>query len=100
MSLSAGRMELDNNRIENAIRPTAVGNKNWLFIGAADAGKKSAILDTILESCRRRDIDPSAYLRDVLTRLPRATNHNVHELTPENRAKAHTGSGKRYAAVA
>ena len=52
------------------IRPTALGKKNWLFLGDADAGQRSAILYTIIESCRCRGIDPYAYLRDVLTRLP------------------------------
>lgn len=98
--LSAGRVEIDNNFVENAIRPSAIGKKNWLFIGGAEAGKKTAILYTVLESCRRRGIDPLAYLHDVLTRLPRATNHSVHELTPENWAKAHAASRQQYAAAA
>ncbi|MFM8764756.1 MAG: transposase [Spartobacteria bacterium] len=98
--LSAGRVEIDNNFVENAIRPSAIGKKNWLFIGGAEAGKKTAILYTVLESCRRRGIDPLAYLHDVLTRLPRATNHNVHELTPENWAKARAASRRQYAAAA
>ena len=86
--LEDGRLEIDNNLVENAIRPTALGKKNWLFIGQAHAGQKSAILYTIIESCRRRGIDPQAYLRDVLTRLPFATNWTVQELTPENWARA------------
>jgi transposase len=98
--LTAGRVEIDNNLVENAIRPSAIGKKNWLFIGAAEAGKKTAILYTIVESCRRRGIDPLAYLHDVLTRLPRSTNHTVHELTPENWAKARSASKKQYAAAA
>ena len=98
--LTAGRVEIDNNLVENAIRPSAIGKKNWLFIGAAEAGKKTAILYTIVESCRRRGIDPLAYLHDVLTRLPRYTNHTVHELTPENWAKARAASQKQYAAAA
>lgn len=98
--LTAGRVEIDNNHIENAIRPSAVGKRNWLFIGAAEAGKKTAILYTIVESCRRRGIDPLAYLHDVLTRLPRYTNHTVHELTPENWTKARASSQKQYAAAA
>jgi hypothetical protein len=85
--LADGRVEIDNNLVENAIRPTALGKKNWLFIGAAEAGERGAILYTIIESCRRRDIDPYAYLKDVLTRLPRMTNHQVHEVTPEAWAK-------------
>jgi len=98
--LTAGRVEIDNNHIENAIRPSAVGKKNWLFIGAAEAGKKTAILYTLVESCRHRGIDPRAYLHDVLTRLPRTTNHTVHELTPENWAKARAAATKTHAAAA
>ncbi len=59
--------------VENAIRPTALGKKNWLFIGAAHAGERRAVIDTIIESCRRHGIDPYAYLRDALSRLPSMT---------------------------
>ncbi len=83
-----GRLEIDNNLIENAIRPTAIGKKNWLFIGEAQAGARSAILYTIIECCRRRGLDPFTYLRDVFTRLPSATNWQVKDLTPEAWAKA------------
>lgn len=86
--LRDGRVEIDNNLVENAIRPTALGKKNWLFFGDADSGQRSAILYTIIECCRRRGINPFEYLRDVLTRLPHATNWTVAELTPENWAKA------------
>src|SRR5687767_2199775 len=82
-----GRLEIDNNRIENAIRPTAIGKKNWLFIGDAQAGERSAIIYTVLESCRRRGLDPFAYLREVFTRLPSMTNWQVKDLTPEAWAK-------------
>ena len=87
--LTDGRIEIDNNGVENAIRPTAIGKKNWLFIGAADAGQRGAILYTIVESCRRRGIDPLAYLRDVLTRLPKMTTSHIPGVTPEAWAKAH-----------
>lgn len=86
--LTDGRVEIDNNLVENAIRPTALGKKNWLFMGDADAGERGAILYTVIESCRRRGIDPYAYLKDVLTRLPTMTNHQVHEVTPAVWAKA------------
>ncbi|HEY1424951.1 MAG TPA: IS66 family transposase [Candidatus Acidoferrum sp.] len=87
--LQDGRVEIDNNLVENAIRPTAIGKKNWLFIGEADAGERSAILYTIIESCRRRGIDPYAYLRDVLTRLPRMTNRQIPNVIPSAWGKAH-----------
>ena len=77
-----GRVEIDNNPCERSIRPTAVGKKNWLFIGEAHAGNRSAIVYTLIECCRRRGIDPFAYLKDVLTRLPGATNWTIGELTP------------------
>jgi hypothetical protein len=80
--LEDGRVEIDNNLVENAIRPTALGKKNWLFIGEADAGDRGAILYTIIESCRRRGVEPFAYLKDVLTRLPQMTNKQVPELLP------------------
>jgi transposase len=80
--LKDGRIEIDNNLVENAIRPTAIGKKNWLFIGEANAGERSAILYTIIESCRRRHLDPYAYLRDVLTRLPHMTNWKIPEVVP------------------
>jgi transposase len=83
-----GRMEIDNNLVENAIRPTALGKKNWLFIGAAHAGERGAIIYTIIESCRRRGLDPYAYLRDVLTRLPSMTTSQIKDVTPAAWAKA------------
>jgi len=86
--LGDGRVEIDNNLVENAIRPTALGKKNWLFVGEANAGQRGAIVYTIIECCRRRRIDPYSYLRDVLSRLPHMTNHQVPEVTPEAWAKA------------
>jgi transposase len=86
--LDDGRIEIDQNLVENAIRPTALGKKNWLFIGDAEAGQCSAILSTIVECCRRRGLDPFAYLRDTLTRLPKATNWQIESLTPKAWARS------------
>lgn len=87
--LGDGRVEIDNNLVENAIRPTALGKKNWLFVGEANAGQRGAIIYTIIECCRRRGLDPYTYLRDVLTRLPYMTNRQIPEVTPQAWAKAH-----------
>jgi len=76
--------------VENAIRPTALGKKNWLFVGEAAAGDRGAILYTLIECCRRRSIDPYAYLKDVLTRLPKMTNHQIHAVTPAAWTKTQT----------
>jgi len=78
-----GEVEIDNNGIENSIRPTAVGKKNYLFIGSPRAGHMSAIFYSIIESCRRHDINPAEYIRDVLERLPSCSNQNVHKLVPK-----------------
>jgi len=86
--LANGRVEVDNNLVENAIRPTALGKKNWLFFGDANAGQRSAIIYTIIENCRRHGLDPYAYLRDVLTKLPKLTNRQIGDLTPAAYAKA------------
>jgi hypothetical protein len=86
--LDDGRVEIDNNLVENAIRPTAIGKKNWLFVGDADAGERSAIIYTLIESCRRRGLDPYAYLREVLARLPRMTNWQIPEVMPEAWSKS------------
>ena len=86
-----GQTRIDNNLTEQAIRPTKLGAKNWLFIGHPDAGHRAAIIYTILEKCRRHKVEPLAYLDDVLRRLPGMTNHEVAEakMTPPDWAKAH-----------
>lgn len=89
--LGDGRVEIDNNTVENAIRPTAVGKKNWLFVGDGEAGDRGAILYTVVESCRRRGIDPYAYLRDVLERIPATLDTDLDSLTPAGWAAARAG---------
>ncbi len=86
--LDNGLVEIDNNLVENSIRPTAIGKKNWLFIGAKEAGWRSAVIYSLIESCRSRGMDPYEYLRDVLTRLPSMTNWQIPEVTPQAWAAA------------
>jgi transposase len=86
--LDDGRVEIDNNGVENAIRPTALGKKNYLFFGDAESGETSAILYTIIESARRRGLDPEAYLKDVLTSLPSMKQTKLETVTPAAWAKA------------
>lgn len=84
-----GQTRLDNNLVENAIRPTALGKKNWLFIGHPDAGRRAAILYSLIVSCLRHAKDPGAYLRDVLSRLPTMSNQDdLDALTPRRRQLA------------
>jgi hypothetical protein len=95
--LDDGRVEIDNNLVENAIRPTALGKKNWLFVGEASVGDRGAILYTVIESCRRRGLDPYGYLREALTRLPQMTNRQIPEITPEAWSKTQDCSLRRTA---
>jgi transposase len=96
--LKDGRVEIDNNLVENAIRPTKLGAKNWLFIGAEHAGAKSAIIYTLVENCRRLGINPRDYFEDVLTRLPGMMQREVVSLTPANWLKARSGKSQNQAA--
>lgn len=83
-----GRLEIDNNLVENAIRPAALGRKNWLFIGAEEAGWRSAVIYSLIQSCKAHGVEPYAYLKDVLTRLPTMTNHQIPTVTPKAWANA------------
>lgn len=80
--LEDGRYELDNNLVENAVRPVAVGRKNYLFLGHPDAAWRSAVIYSLVISCKRRGIDPALYLTDVFRRIPAMTNHQVKDLLP------------------
>ncbi|MCB9913470.1 MAG: transposase [Planctomycetes bacterium] len=86
--LDHGEVEISTNLVENAIRPTALGKKNWLFFGSPEAGQRSAVIYTLIENCRMHGVEPYAYLKDVLTRLPTTTNRQVAQLTPLNWQKA------------
>jgi transposase len=92
--LSDGRAEIDNNLVENAIRPSAIGKKNWLFISDVKAGERSAVFYTLIANCHREGLNASEYLTELFERLPKATNHTVHELTPKAWA-AQKGEAKK-----
>jgi len=80
--LDHGVVEIDNNSVENAIRPCALGKKNWLFIGDVKAGPRSAIFYSLLGSCLRRGLNPRAYLQWLFTRIAFEGTHAPHTLTP------------------
>ena len=80
--LSDGRIEIDNNWCEGAIRPLALGRKNWLHVGSPEAGPKIAAIASIVETCRRLDINLRDYLRDVLPKLGDWPMNRVGEFTP------------------
>ena len=83
--LQHGEIEIDNNLIENGIRPTAVGKKNWLFVGGETTGQRAAIIYTVVECAKRHGHNPEAYLTDVLERLPAMNNQDdLTVLLPAN----------------
>lgn len=92
--LADGRVEVDNNLVENAIRPVALGRKNHLFIGSPEAGDRSATLYSLLVSAKAQGVDPQAYLRDLIERLPRAKTSELDALTPANWARAYKAAQK------
>ncbi|ETD53062.1 hypothetical protein X778_12950 [Pseudomonas aeruginosa VRFPA07] len=82
--LDDGNLPIDNNWIENQIRPWALGRANWLFAGSLRSGQRGAALMTLIQSARLNGHDPYAYLKDVLTRLPTQKASALAELLPHN----------------
>ena len=84
-----GRFCIDNNLVENAIRPLALGRKNFLFCGNHDAAVRAAIVYSLVDSCKALGVDPREWMEDVLLKIPGNENkHDVlRELLPDRWAK-------------
>jgi transposase len=78
----SGDLPIDNNPVENAIRPIAIGKKNWLFAGSERAGKRAAAIQSLIGTARLNGLDPAAWLRDTLEKLPAWPNSRIDELLP------------------
>ncbi len=74
-----GHLPMDNNPVENAIRPIAVGKKNWLFTGPERAGKRAAAIQTLFGTAQLNSLDPAKWLNDILTKLPTWPNSRIDE---------------------
>jgi transposase len=81
------RLNIDNNPVENAIRPVAIGRKNYLFAGSHEAAQRAAMIYSFFNTCRLHKINPYEWLKDVLENIHRCTSSNLHELLPQNWAK-------------
>ena len=77
-----GRLPIDNNPVENIIRPIAIGKKNWLFTGSERAGKRAAAIQTLLGTAKLNGLDPAPWLRDTLEKLPTCLNSEIDSLLP------------------
>ena len=82
--LDDGTIEIDNNAAERAIRPVALGRKNWLLAGSDRGGERAAAMLSLIETARLNGLDPEAYLRDVLTRIADHPINKIAELLPWN----------------
>lgn len=78
-----GRLQLDNNYIENAMRPIALGRKNFLFAGSNEGGKRLALFYSLLESCKKQQVNPWDYLKDVLERIPTVKTSQLRDMLPD-----------------
>jgi transposase len=79
-----GRIEIDNNAAERAIRGIALGRKNYLFAGSDTGGDRAAAIYSLIETCKLNAIDPEAYMRDILARIPDHKINRIDELLPWN----------------
>ena len=86
--LDDGAVPIDNNQIENLIRPWALGRSNWLFAGSLRSGKRAAAIMSLIQSARMNGHDPYAYLKDVLTQLPTQRASEIERLLPHSWAPA------------
>jgi len=75
---------IDNNWVENQIRPWALGRSNWLFAGSLRSGQRAAAIMSLIQSAKLNGHDPYAYLKDVLRRLPTQKNNAIEELLLHN----------------
>jgi hypothetical protein len=80
--LDDGDLPIDNNWVENRIRPIALGRQNWLFAGSLRSGKRAAAVMSLIHSAKLNGLDPYGYLRDVLERLPTQPASRIAELLP------------------
>jgi transposase len=88
--LDDGDLSIDNNRAERAMRPLAIGRKNWLFVGSPRAGDRAAILASLVASCKDNGVEPWAYLRGVFARMARQPGDDeLDQLLPERWLEAH-----------
>jgi len=77
-----GNLPIDNNPVENTIRPIALGKKNWLFAGSERAGKRAAAIQSLFATAKLNGIEPAAWLKDTLEKLPVWTMRRIDELLP------------------
>jgi hypothetical protein len=82
--MTDGRFEIDNNLIENAIRPIAIGRKNHMFAGSHDAAKQAALINSLVTTARHHDVNPEEYLEYVIQNISYYPYHKLADQLPQN----------------
>ena len=90
--LDDGRLCMSNNAAERELRPIAVGRRNWTFAGSDEGGRRAAAIYTLIATAKLNDVDPQAWLGDVLARLPDHSAKRIHELLPWNWRQQHSAA--------
>ena len=85
--INNGLLEIDNNLVENAIRPVAIGRKNWLFAGTHESAQRLAIMYTFMADCKKHNLNPEQWLSHVLKKILSANIQELNLLLPENFGK-------------
>ena len=79
---ASGTLPIDNNPVENAIRPIAMGKKNWLFTGSERAGRRAAAIQSLFATAKLNGLDPARWLANTLDKLPTCPNSQIDSLLP------------------
>ena len=75
--------DIDNNIVERSIRQIAVGRRNWLFAGSEEGARRSALMYSLIGTCKMHDVEPYEYLNDVIARVAEYPKENLHHLLPD-----------------
>jgi hypothetical protein len=92
-----GRLKIDNNGAENSLRPIVLGRKNWLTAGSEAAAHRTAVLCSLVQTCKNHGIDPFVYLRDVIERVSTHPMSRILELTPREWRRLRAEPGRQAA---
>lgn len=82
--LHDGNLQIDNNLVENAIRPVALGRKNWLFAGSHEAAQRSAMIYSFFAICKKHEVNPYQWLKHTLLNIASINHKNIKDLYPQN----------------
>jgi transposase len=93
----SGESSIDNNLAERMLRAQAIGRRNWTFLGSDRGGRTAAVLYSLTGTCKHHDIDPFAYLRDILHRLPAHPADQLDELLPDVWFASHPSARRKRA---